>query len=544
MSKNIILKSLNLINFATFDNVLINFDKGFNAIIGETGSGKSLILEALELILGARADKKIVRKNCEFSTVEAVFNFEDENVKQYFDQLGYPCDSNEMVVKRIIYKDGQGKCYLNYQSCNVGLLNSVSRRFIDLVGQFENQKLLNENYQLSLLDNYSNLNQEVHTYQRIFDLLNLEKSKLELLLNETSQREQKIDYLRYQLDEIHKCNLSEEEEANLNIKKFEFQNREQKLNALNTIITLISESSEGDDAFTKLKVVKNIIDKNSKLFSHEIQEGINNLIIMTEDLSYKLNKAIDLDSTEVNIDDIIEKLDLYTRIKKKFGPTLNEVKINSNKLESELDILLSHEQNLNTLTESIQKNENVCKNLAEKLHTSRIQSAINLSKELTKIIQELKMVGATVKLVLERTTELNQKGNSSLQFYCQTNPGEGFHKINEIASGGELSRILLALRQLLASKDSISVFLFDEIDTGLGGETALCIGKSLKSVAKNSQVIAITHLPQIASNADKLILVSKEQEHSIDSLRTFSHIREIHDLGMMKKEIMAMTPLN
>lgn len=544
MSKAIILKSLNLINFATFENVQIQFDQGFNAIIGETGSGKSLIIEALQLILGSRADRKIIRKDCDFSSIEASFSFDNNEVSKYFDSLGFPVDGNEIVIKRIIYKDGNGKCFLNFQSCNVSLLNNVSRKFIDLVGQFENQKLLSETYQITLLDQYADLKNLSTEYKNLYAQILEDKQKLSQLKSESSQREQKLDFIRYQLDEITKCNPSTNEEEILNQKKFEFQNREHKLVILNQLLNLISENSDNDDIFSKIKLVKSLIEKNSKLFPETMIDSIQNLHAQIEDLSFNLNKEIDSQDNDVSIDEIVDKLDLYTRVKKKFGPSIDNVWENFKSLENEYRELLGHEDNLSQLEKSLSQSESRCYEMAVTLHQKRLVAANDLANKLTLILQELKMVGATVKIELQKTDSLNANGLTILNFLCQTNPGEGFYKISDIASGGELSRILLALRQLLSSKDSISVFLFDEIDTGLGGETALCIGKALKNVSQNSQVIAITHLPQIAGQADKLISVSKNQNLKSTQTRTFSQIKEIVGLSQMKKEVESMTPLN
>jgi DNA repair protein RecN (Recombination protein N) len=237
----------------------------------------------------------------------------------------------------------------------------------------------------------------------------------------------------------------------------------------------------------------------------------------------------------------MEKLDLYNKIKKKFGPTLVEVKNNYQQMAQELETLTNLEDNLAVLNQKIDKLHAKCMSLAQALHKKRTSAAQSLALELTKLVRSLKMNGASLRIDLEQLNELSSTGITSLKFLAETNPGEGFYKIKDIASGGELSRILLAIRQILATKDSISVFLFDEIDTGMGGETALCIGKSLKEVSKSSQVIAITHLPQIATNADKLIVVSKET-NSVHN-RTSSKVSEITGLDRAK-EISAMVPLS
>ncbi|MFZ4712994.1 MAG: DNA repair protein RecN [Bacteriovoracaceae bacterium] len=540
-TKALVLKALTLHNFATFDNGQIHFDPGFNAIIGETGSGKSLILEALQLILGSRADKKLVRKDSEFSSIEASFSFVDDEIKTYFEEIGFPVENNEILIKRLIYKDGLSKSFLNYQSCSLATLTQVSKRFVDLVGQFENQKLLSETYQLSLLDHYAGLKKELSNYQSSYLEFGKTKNNIEQLLVQGSLREQRIDFLKFQKDEIEKLNPSEEDEKNLSQEKFSYQNKEQKQLCLGTILGLLSDNHDGKDALTFLKSARQIMDRNSKILNPQYLIDISDAILKIEELSFSCQKELEEESTEFDIDLIMEKLDLYNRIKKKFGPTIAHVKAQYQSMDEELNQLLHLEENLEDLHKKMDLLHTQSKKFALTLHQKREIAAAALSSELTQLVRNLKMKGSTLKIQTELLNELGNSGLTGLKFIAETNPGEGYFKIKDIASGGELSRILLALRQVLASKDSISVFLFDEIDTGMGGETALCIGKSLKEVSINSQVIAITHLPQIAVHADKLILVSKDTIK--DQKRTVSRVSEV--VGENRaKEISAMVPLN
>ncbi len=212
MDANFYLKKLIIQNFATFKNQSISFRPGFNAIIGETGSGKSLVLDALQLILGGRADKKIVRRETEYSLIEASFYCQDDNVKKFLEGEGYPSEEKEIVIKRLIYKNGTTKNYINHLSCTVTFLAAFARKFVDLVGQFENQKLLSENYQLYLLDHFSKQLNEVKSFQeKLFVFKELKKEHQDLIQSK-SMREQRLDYLNFQLQEIEKLNPSSQDE--------------------------------------------------------------------------------------------------------------------------------------------------------------------------------------------------------------------------------------------------------------------------------------------------------------------------------------------
>lgn len=541
MDANFYLKKLIIQNFATFKNQSISFRPGFNAIIGETGSGKSLVLDALQLILGARADKKVVRKDTEYSLIEASFYCEEVGIHQFLEQEGYPLDGKELVIKRLIYRNGSTKTYINHLSCTVSFLAAFSRRYIDLVGQFENQKLLSETYQLQLLDYYAKTQQDVYSYQndlKDYKALLIKQDELEQSKN---FREQRLDYLSYQLQEIEKLNPSSQDEEDLLTKKNLLINLE-KNQKMNFQLKDIFEGGEGQTGLlSQMKYLNSVLLKNRDFFEEEFSitaELEDRLCLLSDKIEKKLNTEIDPQELE----GVIERLDLYQKLKKKFGGSVESI------LQTQIDFLKEKEQ-LQELDVDLSSVSKLIANLHQKLltqskslHKKRLASSTKLSQELTKRVRDLKMNGATIKMVIEEVSEFNDFGITKAHFIAETNPGEGFFKIKDIASGGELSRILLSVRQILSTYDSISIFLFDEIDTGIGGETANCIGKALQSVANNGQVIAITHLPQIAQFAEVLISVHKDIQNQNKEARTESFVKEI--IGrMVQKEVKAMAQL-
>jgi DNA repair protein RecN (Recombination protein N) len=258
-NETLYLKSLSLQNFATFENQEVLFHSKFNAIVGETGSGKSLILDALQIIFGARADKKLIRKNAEFATIEATFFSHDDKIREYFNEIGHPFDGNEIVVKRVIFANESSKSYLNFQSCSASLLTNFSKRFVDLVGQFENQKLLSEDYQLILLDSFAGLNSDISDYQNIFNQLTSLKKDFSELLHEKNIRTQREDYVRFQIEELEKLNPSIEDEVELLRKKDIIQNSEKRQQTLGSIASAIS-----DDDTNLLGILKTCLTKAEK----------------------------------------------------------------------------------------------------------------------------------------------------------------------------------------------------------------------------------------------------------------------------------------
>jgi DNA repair protein RecN (Recombination protein N) len=535
------LKTLSLNNFATFQNEKILFNNQFNAIIGETGSGKSIILDAIQLIFGQRADKKLIRKDSDFCTIEASFTTNGIKNKTYFDNLGYPFNDDEIIVKRIIYKSGKSKSFLNHQSCPLSSLIGFSKKFIDLVGQFENQKLLSRDYQIQLLDSYGPIKPVLTKYTKKFFEYNKKLNTLEKLKLFIKNEEQKIDFIHFQINEINNLNPTLKDENLLISTKENLLNDENKKCALNDALNILSDK----DDYNILKELKLCIKNlNSLKETPPLVNQLNDCYQSLEDVSFQISSEISSSNSDFEIDPILDRLDQYQKLKRKFGTDTQGLIQKKSGFENELQKIDLVKDEVRILEKDIQEIFKHLMALAKNIHLKRIQYSIQLSKELTSELNNLKMEGATVKIDITENDKLNEYGISQIAFNAETNPGEGFYEIKKVASGGELSRILLSLRKILSSSDSISIFLFDEIDAGIGGETALCIGQSLKNVSRNSQVIAITHLPQIAKFADKLIQVSKlSEKNQSREIRTISHIKEI--TGKYKlKHIQAMTPLN
>lgn len=537
------LTELNVTNFATFSNQTVTFDKKFNAIIGETGSGKSLILEALQLILGQRADKKIIRKDSDCAIVEATFKCACPRITKYLNELGFPFENEEVVIKRLIYKSGKTKSYLNLQTCSLATIVNFTSNFVDLVGQFENQKLLSAKYQLQLLDEFAGLENLLEQYKQSYSLLNSTQAELEEIKTRSANIAQRSDYLDYQIEELDKLAPTLEDENSLILKKKEFQDQEAqraRLSHINAIFEGLDESSDG--LIPLLKKLEKEIEHSNVITSEETSQFYTAQTIIS-DLNYSLNAVSTVEINENEFESVIDRLDHYQTIKRKF-------KVDTNGLQKILEgfkLERAEAENLETSIELYLKRVEKLKiettALALQLHNKRINSAVELSEKLTNCIQSLNMNGATIQFQLIKTDHLGARGYSEVKLISETNPGEGFFLLKDIASGGELSRILLSIRNVLSSKDSISIFLFDEIDTGIGGETALTIGKTLAQIAESSQVIAITHLPQIANSANKLVIVSKELIADKNDKRTVSLIKEVQGLDIAK-EVLLMTPLN
>lgn len=522
MSAGLYLNQLTLKNFATFENQEISFNPSFNGIVGETGSGKSLVLDAFQLLLGARSDKKLVRKNSECAIIEGVFKVSDDKIKNYFNEEGFPVEDGEVIIKRIIYSNGKSKAFINHLSCPISALNKFSKTFVDLVGQFENQKLGSKDYQLYLVDQFAKNEKPLLNYQSIWIEYSELKKEYESLTLKVREKEQREDYLKFQLEELNKVNPSVEREKVLIESKAKALNKEENSKILLQIQDLVSDGDQ--NVLLQLKLIEKASNNSRGLINDELKEKLFTATSLIEDLSYDLSR-IDLDGEEDEaLDSIIDELDLYQKLKRKFNVETDElIRIKSN-FENELGKLQSLDSELKSCSEKIENLENQLYQMATRLHENRILKARKLEKLISDGLGALNMKGATFKIQIQKSQVLSNRGITDVSFTAETNPGEGFYNIKDIASGGELSRILLCLRQIVASEDSISIFFFDEIDTGIGGDTAQKVAQALKKVSEKSQVLAITHLPQIAKVVDEIIYVDKKSYETDDNIRTISFV--------------------
>lgn len=508
----LLIESLNINNFATIKNQYLEFQEGFNVIVGETGSGKSLILDALQLTFGTRAEKKLVRKGSKFSSVEVEFRVNQEDyqeVSNFCEELGFPMERN-VHIKRVIYKEGSSKAYLNHQACPLNVLTRFTRKYIDLVGQFENQKLLSSSYQLKLLDSFASLENLFGTYSNHYTTLTSLEEKLKVMESKFLTREREIDYLEYQLKEFENISPSTEREDELLELKSSFLNSERLLKLNEEFRFILLEEGDGG-VFSKLRKLSNVANQIPHSSTTDVVEKLNSAEAILQEVE-TIVKASTNETAKIdeNFEDILDELDGYQKLKRKFNLSTDELSSKEIELRNELGSLLKIENEIKTIIDQIKSQKEVCLNLSQELHKCRVSASKTFSKELTSTVQKLNMNGAQINFQCSEKEDLGHTGITDLNLMAQTNPGEGFYKLNKIASGGELSRILLSLRHLLTTQDSISVFLFDEIDTGIGGKTALKIGEMLKEISTNSQVIAITHLPQIANFSNNLIAVEKE----------------------------------
>lgn len=527
--QGIYLESISLNNFATFENQIIFFDEQFNAIIGETGAGKSLIVDAFQIILGARSTREMVRKGSKLAIIEAIFKCNDASIRDFLEQEGFPINDDEVIIKKTISKEGKSKSYLNLQSCPAGLLQKFARNYVDLVGQFDNQKLLSNDYQLSLVDIYGKLNNDLSKYQQTYrELQKVQEAIIEL--NSTAETSTvRKEYLEFQIDILARIKPSKENEVELVRKKELLQGKEKSHKTLMELKYLTEDAPES------LQLNINRVTKLSRFVEDEIPnktfEKIHEAEQLISDFSYEISKLMSdqSENLESELEETLDELNQYQELKRKFSCTTEELEEKLATFQKELDDLNSLEKRKIELESQKDKLYDKCYRVANSLHKSRLTIASKVENKLTKLLRKLNMEDATFRIVVEEKAELSPTGITQLSFMAETNKGEGIHPIAKIASGGELSRILLAVRQIVSEGQSISIFFFDEIDTGIGGKTATKIADTLNEISDSGQVITVTHLPQIAKVASKLVYVEKETVTVDNKTRTKSIARVILD---------------
>jgi len=541
MKPTLFLNNLSIQNFATFENQSLTLHPNFTCLVGETGSGKSLVFDSIQLLLGSRSDKKQIRKGKDFCTIEGAFSCANPSVKSYLDKIGYPTSSDEIVIKRIIYNTGSSKTFLNFQACSLGVIQEFTNSYVDIVGQFENQRLLSSSYQLEILDQYLKITKEVKQYTEEFQQYQIDKGELQKLIFKLNELKKKEEFLNYQINELETLELLPDEEQILLYKKNDLLNQEKHTLLIEESLNLISESETFNIIKSLKKISTNINHfKLTQDYNSMTAEFISNL----NDLSYELSKLNENgESAQGKLIEVIDRLDLILKIKRKHGGGLENILATLDNYKNELKQIKTFEIEIKSKNVSAEVQLKKIKSLAQVLHDKRVYGAKKLSKELTEKVQSLRMNGAEIDLKITTQDKLTTTGQSEANIFAKTNKGENSYLLKDIASGGELSRILLGLREIISSHDAVTVFLFDEIDTGLGGETALAIGEAIKRVSTTSQVIAITHLPQIAAYANQLAVVHKEIiDNKEDSERTISIITSYKD-NDRNRILKSMNPL-
>ena len=509
----VMISSLHIRNIGIIEDLSIDFNKGLNVLTGETGAGKTLIIDSLQIISGGRFSKEMIRKGENNSFVELCL-YCPENEKAI---------EGNIIVSREINLNGKNMCKINGRMVTVNELKEFMKQFIEVHGQNDNQNLLDSKLHLKYLDGFIGteiLGEDKNTYRTLYNRYLEIKDELKQNYGNDKERQRKLDLLRYQTEEIEEAKLKENEEEALEEKRNLFLNSEKIVENLTEADNLLSENTI-DSLSMAIRALEKIesIDKKYEKASNSLKSSYYELQELARDINgYK--EDVYFDEEERN--NIEERLDIIYALKRKYGNSIQEILAYNKQIQEEIEHIENLEEYNNTLKKELEKIEKEMNTLGKKMSTVRTEYAEKLSNSINQELVDLEMKNAKINVKVEYVeNEFFKTGKDIVKFYITTNLGEDEKELSKIASGGEMSRTMLAIKKVLADTDKIPVLVFDEIDTGISGKAANSVASKLKAIAKKHQVMCISHLPNIAAVADYNYFISK----NVKEERTKTQIR-------------------
>ncbi len=495
------ISSLHIRNIGIIEDLSIDFNKGLNVLTGETGAGKTLIIDSLQIISGGRFSKEMIRKGETNSFVELCL-YCPENEKAI---------EGNIIVSREIHVNGKNMCKINGRMVTVNELKDFMKQFIEIHGQNDNQNLLDSKLHLKYLDGFIGteiLGEDKEKYRTLYNRYLEIKEELKQNYGDDKERQRKLDLLRYQTEEIEAANLKENEEEGLEEKRNLFLNSEKIVKNLTEADSVLSENTI-DSLSMAIRALEKIedIDKKYEKASNSLKSSYYELQELARDINgYK--EDVYFDEEERN--NIEERLDTIYSLKRKYGNSIQEILEYNKQIQEEIEHIENLEEYNNKLKVELKKIEKEMNTLGKKISTIRTEYAKKLSESINQELVDLEMKNAKIHVRVEyKEDEFFKNGKDIVKFYITTNLGEDEKELSKIASGGEMSRTMLAIKKVLADTDKIPVLVFDEIDTGISGKAANAVATKLKAIAKKHQVMCISHLPNIAAVADHNYFISK-----------------------------------
>ncbi|MBQ6825062.1 MAG: DNA repair protein RecN [Clostridia bacterium] len=518
------LKYLHIENIAVIEQTDIEFKSGFNVLTGETGAGKSIVIDSINAVLGERTSKDLIRAGCSEALVSALFGeLDDKTVLKLKEFDISPDEDGNILVSRKLSLNGKGLIKINGLPFTASVLKEVSSFLINIHGQHDNQRLLNAEHHFEFLDAIAENEKEKTEYYLEFKNLNAIRRSLQELETDEDAKERKIDLLKYQINELKSADIKIGEIESLKKKLEIAENAETTLKALNTANTLLYGDENTDGITTLLKAVSKQLSLLKGESFEENYNKINNILSETEDVADFIGSALSSGELQnINADSINERLDLLYKLMIKYGNTEEDMLSFLENAEKELDEITFSDRKVAELSAMLEASKEKLILLADKLSSTRKNAAIRFETEVTDVLKELNMPSVSFKVDI-KDGRYTKQGRDIVEFLISANAGEALKPLAKIASGGELSRTMLAIKSALSDKDSIPTMIFDEIDTGISGFAADKVGTQLKRVSDNKQVICVTHLAQIAARGDNHLLIEKSSNNG----RTYTAVKSL-----------------
>ena len=510
------LKTLTVWNFALIDHVSIDFTTGLNILTGETGAGKSILIDSVGVILGYRTTTDNIRNGNDWLQVEAVFDITNyQEIYGFLAEHTIVDNEDTLIISRRVSKNGKNLISVNGCHITLALLKTLGEKLVDIHGQHENQALLKPGGQFSIVDNYNPaVKDKLVEYRQFFNEWRRQIDALEKKENDSRERAQRIDMLKWQTDEIAAAKLKEHEDDELEAEIKLLSNSEKIADLVKRSYVLLEQGDKGHSA-----IIPSLVElkKNLEMISRYDERVSNNLSIITEALcqleecSYDIRSyGENLDYTPERLTKLQERMDVIYKLRKKYGATIEDVLLYYKKAKDELSDIENYDQIIADLKADIARVESRLVSIGKELTLLRSKVAIELAAEIQSHLIHLGMPNANLMIDVKQLGKMTQNGADDITMLFSANAGEEPKAIQKVASGGELSRIALAIKAVCAAKDNMGVMIFDEIDTGIGGKTAQMVAERIAMVAVHKQVLCITHLPQIACMADCHIYIDKQ----------------------------------
>ena len=507
------LSNLQIENIAVIKSASIDFENGFNVMTGETGAGKSIVIDSLNAILGERTSRELIRSGADSASVCAEFQNVGDNVKNELEKLGIEKDDT-LIVSRKLTPDGKNVCRINGMPATVSMLKALGVQLVNIHGQLDNQSLLSPETHCSFIDKLAGSGRELNEFKELYSLYIKKENELKSLNTDVNEKNRRLDILNYQIEEIQKADIRPGEKDELTEKLGFLRNAEKVLDLLHTAYAALNGDGEmpgaADIAADAASKLLSAADYSSDFT--ETANGVNdaamNLSAYTEELRDKIY-SLDYDPNETERAE--ERLDIIYRLSQKYGDSEEDILAYLENAEKERDALSFSDERAEQLRAETEKAYNEALAAAKKLSEIRIEAGKKFSADVERELAFLDM--PSVKFIVNDSVgELYENGIDNIEFLLSANAGEEPKPLSKIASGGELSRIMLAIKCVLSELDDIDTLIFDEIDSGVSGRAALKIAAKMKELSKTHQVICVTHLAQIAAFADEHKLISKEEK--------------------------------
>ena len=535
------LTELSIRNFAIIDDISISFQDGLTVLTGETGAGKSIIIDAVQLLTGSRASVEYIRHNKEKAEINGLFTVSKESTTVFArcEELGIDIEENMLVLDRTITNKGKNVCRINGKIVTLGILREIGQSLVTIHSQHDTIHLLDNKTHIKLLDLYNTkeIDPLKQKYKQLYNQLKMLQNKYNQLSKNEQEMAHRLDLLQFQLTELNQANLQEEEDVLLMEERNQLQNYEKIYRAVHETYYALSGDRKGLE-WINLAQTSLQDGKEYDSFLEKQAEELTNTFYTLEEISFSLRNFIDqLHFDEDRLNEIEARLNEINRLKKKYGSTVKEMMNYHEKIKKELEEIENKDSHLEKIDQQIQQVKSNVLEEAYKLQKVRKKTAQLIEKNMKEELSDLYLENAifSVRFSENNPTELYDDGIDEVQFMLSTNLGEPQKELAKIASGGELSRIMLALKKLFAKHDQIPTVIFDEIDTGVSGRVAQAIAEKMYQISLSTQVLCITHLPQVAAMADQHVLIQKEEKKQRTStqMKYLNEKEKVQELGRM-----------